>query len=206
MLNRCKHGLTAGSCAQCGRPGADRVAAPRLPRSSGGGITEVYRGFTIIYSPPPEREWSFRPEPGAKLQSYKSAFQARRAINELLDGESEVTPRRDSRALSGAASKPVKGSEWSDDELRASIDAYARMLKAEDRGAPLRKSDVVAEVETTTGRTNSSVQMRLQNISAVLNDHGASWIEGFKPLSHYPQRLAELIEAEYPHLLQARGR
>lgn len=168
--------------------------------SSSCGISEVYRGFTILYTPPPEREWSFRPEPGARLHSYQSAFQARRAINELLDGHSESTHRRDSRMTSQPGRSGIDGTTWSDDELRASIEAYQRMLRAEARGAPLKKSDVVDELVRTTGRTKGSIEMRLQNLSAVLKDHGADWIDGFKPLSHYPARLAELIDREYSDL------
>jgi hypothetical protein len=70
-------------------------------------ISEVYRGYTIYYTPPPERVWSFRPKADAPLQPYRSAFQARRAINEMLDGSSEVWPRRDAVRLPAApSSKP----------------------------------------------------------------------------------------------------
>lgn len=36
--------------------------------------------------------------------------------------------------------------------------------------------------------------LRLQNISAVLHELGLPWIDGYKPLSHYPERLRQLIE------------
>jgi hypothetical protein len=199
--NRCKHGLQTGTCSRCASREPYQASQPRRPTSGSGGITEVYRGFTIFYSPPPEREWSFRPEPGGKVESYKSAFQARRAINELLDGHSEPTPRRDTRMTSQPTSGHVDGSGWSDDELRASIEAYARMLRAEKQGSPLTKRDVVNELMKVTGRTKGSIEMRLQNISAVLDHHGVTWIEGYKPLSHYPDRLATLIETKYSELL-----
>jgi hypothetical protein len=57
-------------------------------------VSEVYRQITIYYAPPPDRTWSFRASSGEPLQEHRSAFQARLAINELLDGSSEVTPRR----------------------------------------------------------------------------------------------------------------
>jgi hypothetical protein len=141
-------------------------------------------------------------EPGAKHQSYRSAVQARRAINEMLYGTSETTPRRDSAMTSvpKPADEGTYGSQWTDEELRPCIDAYARMLAAESRGAPLKKSDVVAELVRATGRTKGSIEMRLQNISAVLQERGADWLDGYKPLSHYPERLKSLIDAEYPEL------
>lgn len=181
-------------------PDAVRITPPLNRRS--GGITEVYRGFTIYYTPSPEREWSFRPTSDAPLQSYRSAFQARRAINELLDGTSEPTPRRDSRATSIPNATPAQtdgfGSTWSDSELEASIAAYRRMLAAEERGQPMTKREVVDSLMTATGRTKGSIEMRLQNISAALHELGLPWIDGYKPLSHYPERLKQLIERDLP--------
>ena len=78
-------------------------------------------------------------------------------------------------------------------------------MLAESRGAQLRKSDVVAELMRVTGRTKGSVEMRLQNISAVLRERGAGWIDGYKPLAHYPDRLREIIEGEYPDLVGPRA-
>lgn len=174
-----------------------------MNRGSNGGVTEVYRGFPIYYTAPPERVWSFRPAPNAKLQSYRSAFQARRAINEQLDGTSESTPRRNSQVTSvpkagGASESSASGSTWSDPELQASIAAYRRLLEAENRGQPMVKSDVVESLMKTTGRSKGSIEMRLQNISAVLQELQLPWIDGYKPLSHYPERLKQLIERDLP--------
>lgn len=171
-------------------------------RSSSGGVSEVYRGFAIYYTPLPERVWSFRPQPEAKLQSYRSAFQGRRAINELLDGSSVSTPRRDSRATS-APSKSTPGTAsagvvWSDTELKASIAVYRRILAAEDRGQPITEREVVESLMKATGRTKGSIEMRMQNISAVLDELGLPWIEGYKPLRHYPDGLRYLIERDLP--------
>ena len=199
---RCKHGMAVVSCSTCARPDAIRLTSPLNRRSGGGGITEVHRGFSIYYRPPPEREWSFRPAPDAPLQSYRSAFQARRAINELLDGTSESTPRRDSRATSipkAARPQPAgSGTAWSDSDLEASITAFRRMLDAEDRGQSIIKREVVESLMKTTGRTKGSIEMRFQNISAVLHELGLPWIDGYKPLSHYPERLKQLIERGLP--------
>ena len=93
-MERCKHGLALSSCATCANPRAFTATPPRTKHSFGGGVSEVYRGFTIYYTPPPEREWSFRSSPNAPLESHRSAAQARRAINMLLDGTSVSTPRR----------------------------------------------------------------------------------------------------------------
>lgn len=65
-MERCKHGLAAGTCSRYADPGAYQAPPRSYARSSAGGVSEVYRGFPIYYTPPPEREWSFRPEPGSK--------------------------------------------------------------------------------------------------------------------------------------------
>ena len=72
------------------------------------------------------------------------------------------------------------------------------MLEAEVGGRPLTKREVVESLMSATGRTKGSIEMRLQNISAVLDERGLSWIAGYKPLRHYPQRLKELVEADLP--------
>jgi 5-methylcytosine-specific restriction protein A len=86
------------------------------------------------------------------------------------------------------------GSEWSDEELLASIRAYRRLFATKQRGEPLEKASVVNELTKLIGRSKSSVEMRMQNISAVLDEQGRDWIDGYKPLRHYPARLKELIE------------
>jgi hypothetical protein len=100
-MGRCKHGLAEGTCASCADPQAFRTKPTAGRRTSAGGISEPYRGFTIFYTPPPERVWSFRPRSDAPLESHRSAFQARKAIDILIDGyATSSTPRRDSRTTS----------------------------------------------------------------------------------------------------------
>jgi hypothetical protein len=105
-MERCKHGLAIGSCGACASGNSFRATQP-TKRSNSGGISEVYRGFTIYYTPPPDRVWSFRPSPNGSLESHRSAFQARRAIDVLIDGYvTTTTPRRDGKVTSGARPRP----------------------------------------------------------------------------------------------------
>jgi len=90
------------------------------------------------------------------------------------------------------------GAKWGQSELGASIAAYRRMLNAETVGQPLTKRDVVEALMKVTGRTKGSIEMRLQNISAVLDELGLPWIDGYKPLRHYPDELRRLIERDLP--------
>ena len=95
-----------------------------------------------------------------------------------------------------AASDPAHGSLWTDAEFQSAIAAYGRMLRAEARGIPLQKSDVIGQLVSDLGRTKSSIDYRMRNISAVLDELGRDWIDGYKPMRNYPRRLRELIETE----------
>jgi hypothetical protein len=113
-----------------------------------------------------------------------------------LDGESESTPRRDSSKTSKRVADSeggTYGSLWTDAELRAAIAAYERLLDAERRGAPLAKAEVAEALVRATGRTRASVERRLQNISAVLEEHGMPRVSGYTPQAHYTARLVELL-------------
>jgi hypothetical protein len=95
------------------------------------------------------------------------------------------------------ASRIASGGRWSDDEFRAAISAYGRMLRAEVQGARLEKSFAIAQLMKEIPRTKSSIDYRMRNISAVLDELGRAWIEGYKPMRHYPHRLRELVDQEF---------
>lgn len=57
-------------------------------------VSETYRGHTIFYDPT-ARRWLVALTPDGPLTPHPSAFQARRAINIALDGQSESWPKRE---------------------------------------------------------------------------------------------------------------
>lgn len=59
-------------------------------------VSETYRGFTIYYEAS-TRRWLVDLRPGKPQGQFNSAFQARRAINIVLDGHSVAWPRREGR-------------------------------------------------------------------------------------------------------------
>ena len=88
---RCPHGLLESRCAVCGAPRTAREAAIALandrPRPS-----EEHRGYEILYVSG-ERSWYIKADADAprSTQSWGSAFQARRAIDALLDAPEPAT-------------------------------------------------------------------------------------------------------------------
>lgn len=82
-------------------------------------------------------------------------------------------------------SPPSKAStRWSDEELAAAIHAYLGMLRAQVIGEPFTKSAINQKLRETSlsSRNKSSVEMRMQNISAVLHGLGRPWVKGYAPL------------------------
>lgn len=83
---------------------------------------------------------------------------------------------------------------WSDDENDIVIAAYFQMLTWERIGRPFVKADVVRSVEKQlSNRSYGSIEFKFQNISAVLNDAGYDFIDGYKPLANYQDALSQRV-------------
>lgn len=89
----------------------------------------------------------------------------------------------------------ANGSNWSDEELKASIAAYREMVQFERDGRPLNKSQIYKDLAATYGRTAKAVEFRMQNISAVLSLLGREWIVGLKPAAHVGTGVASRLES-----------
>ena len=64
--------------------------------------------------------------------------------------------------------------DWTQDEIEASVRAYMGMLQQEIAGKPYNKAATnraLREAELS-GRSRGSIEMRMCNISTVLNDKG----------------------------------
>lgn len=74
--------------------------------------------------------------------------------------------------------------EWSDDELRASVVAYQRMLADEEADRPFNKREIYRDLAARFSRTEKAFEYRMQNISSVLYEQGRSTVRGLKPASN----------------------
>jgi len=86
------------------------------------------------------------------------------------------------------------GEDWSRDEVRATVLDYMAMLQFELAGQIYNKTaHRQALLTRLAGRSEAAVELKHQNISAVLQDMGHFWISGYKPRSNYQRALAEEI-------------
>lgn len=88
-----------------------------------------------------------------------------------------------------------RGGDWTDEELRASVEAYRHMQGLERLGRTGFKKDVYRELANRFARTEKSFEFRMQNISAVLALMGRGWLPGLKPAVHVGAQVAIRIEA-----------
>lgn len=93
-------------------------------------------------------------------------------------GESTVVPK-----LKSLGFEVVRiGEDWSEDEVNAAVAAYFDMLASEARQVPYNKSALNSALrQKLTSRSKSSIELKHQNISAVLQSLELPFIPGYKP-------------------------
>ncbi len=81
--------------------------------------------------------------------------------------------------------------DWTEAENRAIVDDYLAMLALECAGKPYSKTEHRnALIEAMGGtRSRGSVEMKHQNISAVMLELGLPYIKGYKPLPNIQEAL-----------------
>ncbi len=87
---------------------------------------------------------------------------------------------------------------WTDSEVEAAVADYFRMLRLELSGKKYNKTEHRrALLERLNDRSDGSVELKHQNISAVLYEMGIPWIEGYKPRSNYQRTLLPPAVEDY---------
>jgi hypothetical protein len=95
------------------------------------------------------------------------------------------------------------GQPWTSFEIEATISAYFDMLRRERRGELYTKREVVRGlIAIMPARSAGAIEYKFGNISAVLQEDGQDWIDGYKP---YPNYQADLRDAVLARLAQERG-
>ncbi|QDP20020.1 hypothetical protein FMM02_08665 [Sphingomonas xanthus] len=94
--------------------------------------------------------------------------------------------------------------EWTEQELRASVDAYLLMLTDELAGRAYSKTEVRKQLlaGALRNRSSGSIEYRMQNISSVLRGMKRPWIEGYKPARNVGEATAARIRRHIVELDQ----
>lgn len=89
----------------------------------------------------------------------------------------------------------ARGENWSDAEVAATVADYMRMLTLELSGQHYNKAvHRRALLQLLEERSDAAVELKHQNISAVLRDLSCHWIAGYKPRGNYQQVLTTFVE------------
>jgi len=87
--------------------------------------------------------------------------------------------------------------DWDSKEIEAVARAYFCMLGEQIAGSEFSKKEVIARLQLgdLAARNRSSIERKLSNVSAILDEIGAPWVRGFKPLSHFQKALRDRVLA-----------
>lgn len=88
-----------------------------------------------------------------------------------------------------------RADRWSNEEIALTVADYMKMLTLELAGQRYNKSAHRRKLlANLNNRSNAAVELKHQNISAVLRDLNCFWIPGYKPRSNYQEALAIYVE------------
>jgi hypothetical protein len=89
------------------------------------------------------------------------------------------------------------GDPWSRLEAELAVADYFQMLELEARGEGFNKSERNAELrQKLSRRSKSSVELKHQNISAILDELGLPFIRGYKPRGNVQELLREIVREQ----------
>ncbi|MEW6149822.1 MAG: DUF3883 domain-containing protein [Pseudomonadota bacterium] len=90
----------------------------------------------------------------------------------------------------------AKGANWTADQVEIVVANYFLMLEQDRAGERVNKADLYRRLAPEVGRSEKSIEWKLRNVSAVLNELGIAWIPGLLPAHNYQDALVEAVEAQ----------
>jgi hypothetical protein len=86
------------------------------------------------------------------------------------------------------------GQDWTNREVDATIAAYFDMLRLESLGIAYNKSERNEQLRTElTTRSKASIELKFQNISAVLDQLALPYVRGYKPRANLQALLRQAV-------------
>lgn len=90
-------------------------------------------------------------------------------------------------------SDSAAGTPWTAEELEVILDEYLDILQIEVAGGEVVKAQRVRALREVISRSRPAIEMKHQNISAVMAALGLPFIWGYKPLGNYQAALFEAV-------------
>lgn len=95
---------------------------------------------------------------------------------------------------------PNRRTDWSREEVSATVADYFQMLDLELRGQAYNKAEHNRQLAANlTGRSRQAIEFKHANISAILIELGFPYINGYKPRGNYQELLKEETVARLEH-------
>jgi len=94
------------------------------------------------------------------------------------------------------AAPGAKGTDWTAEQVAIVVANYFLMLEWERAGDKINKGDLYRKLAPEVGRSEKSIEWKLRNVSAVLEELGIAWIPGLLPAHNYQDSLVEAVEAQ----------
>lgn len=92
------------------------------------------------------------------------------------------------------ANGTTEHTDWTDHELDLIVADYFSMLGSEVRRTPYDKTQHRRLLMSLINRSNSSIEFKHHNISAVLQQLDLPWINGYKPRAHFQKTIINAID------------
>src|SRR5690606_24286066 len=101
------------------------------------------------------------------------------------------------RLLSNLGFQVVRiGQDWTREEVEVTVKDYFDMLRKEAAGLPYSKSEHNKYLRNTlVTRSKASIELKHQNISAILDQLGLPYIRGYKPRTNLQKLLRQAVTA-----------
>ncbi|MGJ4954802.1 DUF3883 domain-containing protein [Bradyrhizobium sp. HKCCYLRH2015] len=89
-----------------------------------------------------------------------------------------------------------KGTDWTAEQVAVVVANYFALLEKERAGVKLNKADLYRRLAPEVGRSEKSIEWKLRNVSAVLDELGIAWVSGLVPAHNYQDFLVEAVEIQ----------
>lgn len=91
--------------------------------------------------------------------------------------------------------KPSSQSDWNEDEVLASVEAYTQMHQMDTEGKSFNKAVINRQLraDRLSARNRSSIEFSMCNISSVFTEMGVDYLKGYRPAENVGANVREAI-------------